>query len=132
MIKGVEFMSQYLCFRKNNQELVSFSRNSAVYRAFDHLHYSENWKSLDDDDFKIAIGVLETNRDTYEEDVQLCEKAMEGLSYKDKLKCLRDIKELNEGLRCIERAIHYIDLLQMIAEEYDLDGNKHKMYYCIG
>lgn len=126
-------MSQYLVFKKGEgPELCSFSRSSDVYQAFEHLSYSEDWRELSNEDFNIAIGALEVKKDAYEENIELYEKAMVGLSYEDKLVCLRDIQETKEELRWIAQAEHYIELLQMIADEYDFKGNKPKMYYCIG
>lgn len=126
-------MSQYLVFKKGNTELTSFSRNSNLYRAFEHLPFSEEWKELDiEKDFNIAFGNATVQKEGYEDSIALREKALEGLSYEEKLECLNDIKELKEELDEVIRTRHYIDLLQMIAEEYDTDGHQQKMYYCIG
>lgn len=123
-------MSQYLVFKKGNQELCSFCRSSDVYRSFE-LPYTENWTELKEDDFNVAISCLEDRKKGYEEDIRLYKKALEGLSYEDKLECLRDIKEANEELNNIVQALHYIQLLQIIAEEYDTNNTQQTMYYRI-
>lgn len=123
-------MSQYLVFKKGNQELCSFCRSSDVYRSFE-LPYTENWTELKEDDFNVAISCLEDRKKGYEEDIRLYKKALEGLSYEDKLECLRDIKEANEELNNIVQALHYIQLLQIIAEEYDTNNTQQTMYYMI-
>lgn len=123
-------MSQYLVFKKGNQELCSFCRSSDVYRSFE-LPYTENWTELKEDDFNVAISCLEDRKKGYEEDIRLYKKALEGLSYEDKLECLRDIKEANEELNNIVQALHYIQLLQIIAEEYDTNNTQQTMYYKI-
>lgn len=124
-------MSQYLCVRKNEQELISFGRSSYVYQAF-QLPYTEKWKELEQEDFSEALAKIQFKKEDYEEGIELHEKALEGLSYEDKLECLKNIKELKEELRDIIRAKHWIELLEMIANEYDENNKKQKMYYRIG
>lgn len=124
-------MSQYLCIRKENQELVSFCRSSNVYQAF-QLPYSEDWKELVHKDFRNAIDEIQSTEKDFEEAIALREKALEGLSYEEKLECLRDIKEIKDELKNIFQAKHWIELLEMIAEEYDENNKRQKMYYRIG
>lgn len=124
-------MSAYFCVRKGEQELVSFSRNSYVYQAF-QLPYSEGWEELEREDFLEAISEIRLQKTGYEEGIRMLKKALEGLSYEEKLICLRDIEEKTNELKLVVQAKHYIELLQMIGEEYDENGEQQKMYYRIG
>lgn len=124
-------MSAYFCVRKGEQELVSFSRNSYVYQAF-QLPYSEGWEELEREDFLKAISEIRLQKTGYEEGIRMLKKALEGLSYEEKLICLRDIEEKTNELKLVVQAKHYIELLQMIGEEYDENGEQQKMYYRIG
>ena len=124
-------MSQYFCVRKGEQELVSFGRSSYVYQAF-QVPYSSEWKELEQEDFLEAINEIQLQKTGYEEGIRMLKKALEGLSYEEKLICLRDIEEKTNELKLVIQAKHYIELLQMIAEEYDESGEQQKMYYKIG
>ena len=124
-------MSAYFCVRKGEQELVSFGRSSYVYQAF-QLPYSEKWKELEREDFLEAINEIRLQKTGYEEGIRMLKKALEGLSYEEKLICLRDIEEKTNELKLVIQAKHYIELLQMIGEEYNENGEQQKMYYRIG
>ena len=124
-------MSQYLSIRKGNQDLVSFSRSSDVYQIF-QLPYSDKWQEVTQEDFQEAIDEIRLRKEDYEEGITMLTKALEGLSYEEKLVCLRDIEEKKNELKYIIRAKHWIELLEMIAEEYDENNERQKMYYRIG
>ena len=124
-------MSQYLCIRKGNQDLVSFSRSSDIYQIF-QLPYSDKWQEVTQEDFQEAIDEIRLRKEDYEEGIIMLTKALEGLSYEEKLVCLRDIEEKKNELKYIVRAKHWIELLEMIAEEYDENNERQKMYYRIG
>ena len=124
-------MSQYFCVRKGEQELVSFGRSTYVYQAF-QVPYSSEWKELEQEDFLEAINEIQLQKTGYEEGIRMLKKALEGLSYEEKLICLRDIEEKTNELKLVIQAKHYIELLQMIGEEYDESGEQQKTYYKIG
>ena len=124
-------MSQYFCVSKGEQELVSFGRSTYVYQAF-QVPYSSEWKELEQEDFLEAINEIQLQKTGYEEGIRMLKKALEGLSYEEKLICLRDIEEKTNELKLVIQAKHYIELLQMIGEEYDESGEQQKTYYKIG
>ena len=124
-------MSAYFCVRKGEQELVSFGRSSYVYQAF-QLPYSGEWKELEREDFLEAIDEIQLQKNGYDEGIRMLKKALEGLSYEQKLICLRDIEEKTNELKLVVQAKHWIELLQMIGEEYDEKNEQQKMYYRIG
>jgi len=123
-------MSQYLCIRKNNENLCSFSRSSNVYKFFE-LPYTESWKELTNEDIKAAFEEAQNDRIKYTSRINDREKLLTGLKYEDALQCLEDIKSLREELEDVISAMYYINLLSIIANEYCEDDTKHKMYYCI-
>ena len=123
-------MSSYFCVRKGEQELISFSRSSYVYQAF-QLPYTEKWKELEQEDFVEAINELNSKKEKYEKDIEMHKEALNGLSYEDKLICLRDIQDLKEELEYIIQAKNWIVLLELIADEYDEKNQKQKVYYRI-
>lgn len=124
-------MSQYIYFRKGETVLCSFSRSSYVYQSFD-LAYTEDWKELTKEDFIAARSRVDEEIERVKEWNETLEKALEGLSYSDKLECLNDIRLAKEELRDITIASYYIQLLEEIAEEGTYEDNYAPMYYSIG
>ena len=98
IVKGEIFLSQYLCFKKNDTELCGFSRSSHLYWCFDQ--YSEEWKPLTEKDlqhtrFELNNQIETTNKDisSYNEIFKNCKTLEDMLEVKNTLDELYEEKE---------------------------------------
>lgn len=125
-------MSSYLSFRKNGVELCSFSRSTKIYQAFPRAPYSE-WKEVDGDTLRFGIDSLKEDHESVSRELQIYNRMISNnhLGFDELYELSSSIQGYQDELDEIDRAIHYIDLLILISDEYACDENKARLEWCV-
>lgn len=125
-------MSSYLSFRKGGVYLCSYSRNTQMYQAFPTAPCGD-WEKVTPDRLRKGLDELnETKRDlerarsTYEEALK------HQMAYDDLISTINSVRDFNDELAEVERAISQLLLLIDIAGDDEYGKEKYDFEWSVG